>query len=149
MAVRSEPIEKKRRKPSPAVLSKGGVIGAMIWILRIIALILMVASTFGNYVQFMGGWPPEGKTLALDFAVAGVAFAYQIILSLLQWGFKAGQMWIPYAIVLIASAIPSFLTYNALLGPYLATQVGDTLALLGIGIAMLGADALPEWVLVE
>lgn len=152
MAVRSVPTkngrteEERRGRPSPAMVSKGGVIGAMIAILRFIAILLMLASTFGNYVQFVGGWafylPPNAIIL-------GCALAYQLICSVLQWGFKAGKMWIPYGIALLASAIPSFLTYNAWAGPYLAVQLGTTLGPVALFIATLGADALPEWVLVE
>jgi hypothetical protein len=154
MAVRSIPTRNgktedeeqgRRRKPSPAMVSKNGVIGAMIFILRIIALILMVASTFGNYVQFMGGWE---RYWPIDLVVVGLAVLYQIIFSLLQWGFKAGEMWIPYFLALVASAIPSFLTYNAWTGPYLAVQIGPLLGYIVLLAATIGADALPEWVLV-
>jgi hypothetical protein len=133
------------RRPSTALVSHGGAIGAMILLLRIIAVLLVLASTFGNYVQFMGGWD---RYLPIGGAIAGAAILYQVICSVLQWGFKAGGMWFPYAVALLASAIPSFLTYNALFGPYLATQVGTIPALIGIGIAVLGGDALPEWVIV-
>jgi hypothetical protein len=151
MAVTSQPtvngkVEETRRRPSPAMVSRGGVIGAMIFILRVIALVLIVASTFGNYVQFMGGW---GAYWPINWTIIGLAALYQLICSLLQWGFKAGKMWLPYGLALLASAIPSFLTYNALFGPYLATQVGAILTMIGIGIAVVGGDALPEWVLVE
>lgn len=142
--VRSTPLTKKQR-PSPAVMSERGAIGAMIFILRVIALVLMVASTFGNYVQFMGGWE---KYLPIDLTIIGLAFVYQLICSLLQWGFKAGGMWIPYGLALIASAIPSFLTYNAWAGPYMTMQLGPILGSVVLFAATCGADALPEWVLV-
>jgi hypothetical protein len=150
MAVRSQALvteeEKRPRRPTPAMLSRGGVIGAMIGILRIIAVLLMVASTFGNYVQFVGGW---GLYWPINWPIIGVALLYQVVCSLLQWGFKAANYWIPYAIALIASAIPSYLTYNAWAGPYLAAQLGSALAFFVLALSTLGADALPEWVLVE
>lgn len=153
MAVTSQPtvngkVEEgtRRRRPSPAMVSKGGVIGAMIFVLRVMAIVLVVISTFGNYVQFIGGWDVYWP---INMAVIGLAAFYQLICCLLQWGFKAGRMWFPYVLALFASAIPSFLTYNALFGPYLTTQVGAVLAMMGIGIAVIGGDALPEWVLVE
>jgi hypothetical protein len=150
MAVTSQPtvngkVEETRRRPSPAMVSRGGVIGAMIFILRVIALVLIVASTFGNYVQFMGGW---GAYWPINWTIIGLAALYQLICSLLQWGFKAGKMWLPYGLALLASAIPSFLTYNAWAGPYLSAQVGGVVAGLLILGATIGADALPEWVLV-
>lgn len=140
------PEEPRRKRPSAALMSRGGVIGAMVLTLRIIALILIVASTFGNYVQFMGGWE---RYLPIGWVVVGIAALYQLICSLLQWGFKAGGMWIPYTLALLASAAPSFLTYNAWAGPYLAAQLGPLLGTIILFIATIGADALPEWVLVE
>lgn len=139
------PVE-KRRRASAAMISRGGVIGMMIGILRIIAVILLIASAFGNYVQFVGGW---SSYWPLNWGVIGFAVIYQAVFSALQWGFKAAGWWFPYALALIASAVPSFLTYNGLFGPYLAAQVGAVLALIGIGVAVIGGDALPEWVLVE
>lgn len=137
---------KARQRPTTAMLSERGVIGAMIVILRIIAIVLIIASTFGNYVQFAGGW---AHYLPLDVLIVCVAALYQLICSLLQWGFKAGGMWIPYSFALLASAAPSFLTYNAWAGPYLATQLGPIIGTIVLLIATVGADALPEWVLVE
>lgn len=138
----------RRPRPTTAVVSQNGVIAAMIFILRIIALVLIVASTFGNYVQFVGGWPKPEETLPFDVLIVCIAMLYQLICSLLQWGFKAGGMWVPYALALLASAAPSFLTYNAWAGPYLATQIGSFLGVALLLIATIGADALPEWVLV-
>jgi hypothetical protein len=150
VTVQSEPLKngkvEKKKAPSAALVSQGGVIGAMIFILRVIAIILMVASTFGNYVQFMGGW---ARYWPVDGLIVAAAVVYQLICSLLQWGFKAGGMWIPYTLSLLASAASSFLTYNAWAGPYLAVQVGPYLGIVVLLIATIGADALPEWVLVE
>jgi hypothetical protein len=150
MTVRNEPLVNGKpstpRRPSPAMVPRGCVVNAALVMLRLIAVVLVLASTFGNYVQFVGGWesywPPQWIVLLY-------AFIYQVVCSLFQWGFKAMRWWVPYVIALLASAIPSFLTYNALFGPYLALQVGIIPALLGIGIAVIGGDALPEWVLVE
>lgn len=146
--VNGKPAEETRgaSRRSPAMVSRGGVIGAMILILRVIAILLILMSTFGNYVQFSGGW---AHYLPIDIAVVGLAAAYQIICCLLQWGFKAARWWLPYGIALLASAIPSFLTYNALVGPYLIAQIGPVLAGAFILISVIGGDALPEWVLVE
>lgn len=143
--VQSEPLHAPSR-PTTAMVSRGGAIGAMIFILRVIAIVLMVASTFGNYVQFVGGW---AYYLPLNWPIIGAALLYQLICSLLQWGFKSGRMWIPYAISLVASAIPSFLTYNTWAGPYLTSQLGIPLGAAVLLIATIGADALPEWVLVD
>lgn len=145
--VRSAPMDAQpTKRKSPALVSRGGVIGAMITLLRIVAVLLIIASTFGNYVQFVGGWDVYRP---FNVTIIVVAALYQGICCAFQWGFKAAGWWFPYVLALLASAIPSFLTYNALFGPYLATQVGAVLALIGIGVAVLGGDALPEWVLVE
>lgn len=143
--VNGKPAETVRRR-SPAMVSRGGVIGGMILILRIIAILLILMSTFGNYVLFAGGWE---RYTPIDIAIVGLAAFYQIICCVLQWGFKAARWWLPYAFALLASAIPSFLTYNALVGPYLVAQIGPILAGAFILISVLGGDALPEWVLVE
>lgn len=150
MTVREAPLSSGKttapRRPSPAMVPRGCVTIAALVMLRVIAVVLILASTFGNYVQFVGGWasywPPEWVILLY-------AAIYQAVCSLFQWGFKAMRWWVPYLIALFASAIPSFLTYNALFGPYLALQVGAIPALIGIAIAVIGGDALPEWVLVE
>lgn len=155
MTVKSEPLihgkpmgdeEKRPARRTPAMVSRGGVIAAMIFILRIMAVLLILMSTFGNYVLFAGGWE---RYLPIDIAVVGLAAFYQLICCLLQWGFKAARWWLPYGLALLASAIPSFLTYNALVGPYLMTQIGPILAGAFILISVIGGDALPEWVLVE
>lgn len=142
--VSSEPLKAR----SPQVLPQSSVIGATIWMLRIVALALLIVSTFGNYVQFAGGWPEKGVSLGFSWLVLGAAAGYQLICSLFQWGFKALRWWIPYLLALVASAIPSFLTYNAWAGPYLTAQLGSIIAGLLILAATIGADALPEWVLV-
>lgn len=146
--VNGKPAEETRgvSRRSPAMVSRGGVIGATIFMLRVLALLLIVASTFGNYVQFMGGWE---RYWPVSAAVVGLAAAYQVVCSLFQWGFKALGWWLPYGIALIASAIPSFLTYNAWAGPELAVSIGPILAGVVILLCTIGADALPEWVLVK
>jgi hypothetical protein len=150
MAVKSSELVNgkvpERQRPTTALVSQGGVIGAMIFILRVIAIILMVASTFGNYVQFIGGW---AHYLPIDPMIVLIALFYQLICSLLQWGFKAGGMWVPYVLALLASAAPSFLTYNAWAGPYLVAQLGPWIGTVVLLVATIGADALPEWVLVK
>ena len=141
MSVQSRPIG-----TSPHVFRRSVVIRAMISILRVVAILLIVASTFGNYVLFVGGWAQWQPINAWAVLFAAL---YQALCCVLQWGFKAAHWWILYFAALFASAIPSFLTYNAWAGPFLALQFGPVLGLLIMAIATLGADALPEWVLVE
>lgn len=145
MPVTSTPINRAAR-PSPAMMPRGCVIAAALTLLRVLAIALILVSTFGNYVQFAGGWavfwPPQWVTLLY----AGI---YQLICCMLQWGFKAMRWWVPYGFALIASAAPSFLTYNPVIGPYLAAQIGIYGAILVVLALVLAGDALPEWVLVE
>lgn len=141
MAVSSKPMT------STAVVPHGAVIRAMVFILRTIALILLVLSTFGNYVTFIGGWPQW--SWSISWPMAGAAVAYQALFSVIQWGAKAARWWLVYTVALLASAVPSFLTYYGWAGSYLTVQVGAIMAFIIIGLATIGADALPEWVLVD
>ena len=59
------------------------------------------------------------------------------------------RWWAPYGFALLASAAPSFLTYNPVLGPHLAAQIGIYGAIMAVVALVLAGDALPEWVLVE
>jgi hypothetical protein len=149
MPVTSAPLGSSTRpaaRPSPAIMPRGCVITAALVMLRVIAIALILASTFGNYVQFVGGWAsywPPHWTILLYAAI------YQAICSLFQWGFKAMRWWLSYTLALIASAIPSFLTYNALFGPNLTTQIGLYPTIVAVFLFVVAGDALPEWVLVE
>lgn len=145
---RVEPLKDGQRidRRSPHVVSRSGIIRLTIFILRVIAVLLIVASTFGNYVQFVGGWE---YWRPINWPAVAFAVTYQALCSVFQWGFKALRWWVPYVIALIASAIPSFLTYNAWAGPYLSVLIGSILSAAATGIAVVGADALPEWVLIE
>lgn len=148
MAVKSAPLNNPARpaRPSPAMMPRGCVITATLVILRVVAIALLLASTFGNYVQFTGGW---GTFWPPQWVVLLYAGLYQGLFSLLQWGFKAMRWWIPYLLALIASAIPSYLTYNVVIGPYFAAQFGAQLAFVIVCGFVIAGDALPEWVLVS
>lgn len=148
MPVTGTPLGGAQRaaRPSPAMMPRGCVISGALALLRVLAVALILMSTFGNYVQFTGGWesfwPPQWTILLY-------ASIYQGICCILQWGFKAMRWWIPYGFALIASAAPSFFTYNPVLGPYIAPQVGIYGAIVIVIALVLAGDALPEWVLVE
>src|SRR5262245_10690966 len=97
-----------------------------VWLLWIGSAALLILSTFGNYVQFVGGWDaitwPWLSTRSA--AAVGAALIYQGIFSPAQWGFKARRWWFPYAGSVLLSAIPSFLTYNAWAGAWLQQYLG-------------------------
>lgn len=144
------------RTYSTYMFSESTVIRWAIRILRFVAWALLVMSTFGNYVQFAGGWERiywswrdlGGSLAAISWGAVAFAVVFQAVFSLIQWGAKAQRWWLLYTLGLLASAIPSFLTYNAWAGPYLTAQIGAAFTVAIIGLAAIGADALPEWVLV-
>lgn len=145
MTVKSEPLNRPVR-PSPAVMPRGCVITGALAVLRVIAVALILMSTFGNYVQFVGGWESYAPIQTTPLIYAAL---YQGVCCVLQWGFKAMRWWLPYVFALLASAAPSFLTYNPVIGPYLAGQIGMYGAIIIVFLLVLAGDALPEWVLVE
>ena len=132
---------------------RGAVI--LLWIL---AITLWLASGFGNFVQFVGGW---GLVWPLNDKTAGGVFyalIYQGIFTLAQWGFKAKRWWFLYVAALLASAIPSFLTYNSWwINPWIVARLGPSvpftfawaIASVVIFVATVINDLIPEWVLVE
>lgn len=139
------------------VISRHSVETGAIGLLWFLAIILWLASTFGNFVQFVGGWAyvwPLGDNTG---GAVLYAIVYQVIFTIAQWGFKAKRWWMLYAIALLASAIPSFLTYNAWANGWLVSSVGSTapadiaalLAGLFLFIIAVVVDLIPEWVLVE
>lgn len=152
MPVTSQPLH-----ASPHVISRRSVETGAITLLWVLAVMLWIASTFGNFVQFVGGWDyvwPMGD--ATGTAVL-YAMLYQGIFTVAQWGFKAKRWWMLYIIALLASAVPSFLTYNAWANGWLVAHVGSTapadiaalLASVFLFIIAVVVDLIPEWVLVE
>jgi len=125
----------------------------MLWVL---AILLWLASTFGNFVQFVGGWAYTWPLNANTDKGVLYALVYQGIFTIAQWGFKAKRWWVLYLVALLASAIPSFVTYNAWANGWLVARVptapADVVALLaGLLIFLIAVlvDLIPEWVLVE
>ena len=125
------------------------IAGAGVLILWAAAAVMMAISTFGNYVQLVGGW--RNTTLdniaqdALLYAVAWQAFCF-----VGQWAFKARQQWALYVLFLAISAVPSILTYHAWAGDYLNLVTG--LSIGGWLLVVIGAvlnDMAPEWILIK
>jgi hypothetical protein len=133
----------------PQVIPRGCVANAAIVLLWIVALGLLVVSTFGNYVLFVGGWETtRWPADQASYTALGIALGFQAICCLAQWGFKAIKLWFAYSVALLISVIPSFLAYNAVIGPWLAPQIGAVLAPLAIFAAAVFVDMLPEWIFV-
>lgn len=158
MPVHSEQLNSRGRSLSPQVIPRHTVEGGAIVMLWIIAILLWLASTFGNFVQFVGGW--ERVWPLNEQTATGVLYAliYQGIATVAQWGFKAKRWWALYALALLASAIPSFMTYNswwinpwivARLGPSVPLPLAWLIASAVIFVATAINDLIPEWVLVE
>lgn len=158
---KTEDARRRAYRSPTAVVEPDSAVRVMVIVLRVAAVLLLVFSTFGNYVTFAGGWDALGwnwRDLGASFAAINwpmvvAAIVFQIIFAALQWGAKAAAAdeplwWWAYAFALIASAVPSFLTYNSWAGPFLAFHIGGLFAGVLIFIASAGGDALPEWVLV-
>lgn len=151
--VRSHNLNGRRTQVVPRHSVETGAV-VMLWI---IAIVLWLASTFGNFVQFVGGWEYVWPLGAYTGKGVLYALVYQGVATLAQWGFKAKRWWFLYSVSLLASAIPSFLTYNAWANGWLVARVGpaapaDVVALLAsllIFILVVVVDLIPEWVLVE
>jgi hypothetical protein len=157
MAVRQEPLKdgkpvehtRKQSAMSSQVIPRGcAAMGAVI-LLWFSAVALLVASTFGNYVLFVGGWERvrwPADEVALKAAL--LACLFQGVFSVAQWGFKALRLWPAYAIALLVSVIPSFLAYNEWAGPWLAVYVGF-FAPFVVFLTAVFVDMLPEWILIR
>lgn len=153
--IRSEPL---RGGPRSQVIPKRTVEQGAVVMLWVVAVALWLASAFGNFVQFVGGWAfvwPLNEHTA-----AGVLYAliYQGIATVAQWGFKAKRWWGLYVFALLASAIPSFMTYNSWwINPWIVARLGSSvpfmlawsIASAIIFITTVINDLIPEWVLVE
>lgn len=147
----------RSRSLSTHVVPRHSVEAGAVVMLWIVAIVLWLASTFGNFVQFVGGW---GYVWPLnEHTGRGVLYAlvYQGIATLAQWGFKAKRWWLLYGVALLGSAIPSFITYNSWANGWLVAHVARSapadvsalLASLAIFVAAVVVDLIPEWVLVE
>jgi hypothetical protein len=142
--------EARRQGPVRSqVIPRGcAAMGAVI-LLWVSAVALLVASTFGNYVLFIGGWERvRWPTDQVALKALILACLFQGIFSVAQWGFKALRLWPAYGIALLVSVIPSFLTYNEWAGPWLAIYIGF-LAPLVVFLTAVFVDMLPEWILVH
>ena len=134
MTVRSEdmkprPEEPKLRPPArprtPHVIPAHVVETGAIMLLWVIAVLLWIASTFGNFVQFVGGWALVWPLNAHTAAGILYALLYQGIVTIAQWGFKAKRWWPLYILALLASALPSFVTYNSWwINPWIVARLG-------------------------
>lgn len=150
--VRSQPLGPTTKVIPAHSVETGAVV--MLWLL---AIALWLLSTFGNFVQFIGGWEYAWPTNQYTGKAVLYALTYQAIFTLAQWGFKAKRWWFLYGVALLASAIPSFLTYNAWANDWIVAHAGasvppDVAALLTgllLLVVAIVVDLIPEWVLVE
>jgi hypothetical protein len=148
--LKSRPLNPPAHTYRPQVIPRGCVVNAAIVLLWLLALILLAVSTFGNYVLFVGGWDSAAwPSDAATYRALGLAVTFQAICSVAQWGFKAIRLWLAYAVALLISAIPSFLAYNAIVGPWIEPQIGPWIAPVVIFLSALFIDMLPEWILVR
>lgn len=145
MTIKSRPIG-----PSTQVIPGAAVATTLVRALQAIAFVLILVSTFGNYVQFVGGWPAEeGQTLPLDAAAILYAIVYQVGCSIAQWGCKHRGWWFAYGAALAVSALPSFFTYNAWAEVWLTVLIGPVFSVVAVALVVLFVDMIPEWILVK
>lgn len=143
--------------PTTKVIPTHSVETGAVILLWGLAILLWLLSTFGNFVQFVGGWDLAWPMNGYTGRAILYALAYQAIFTLAQWGFKAKRWWFLYGVALLASAIPSFLTYNAWAngwlvawaGPAVSQEIAPILAGLLLLVVAVVIDLIPEWVLVE
>lgn len=174
MAVQShDPNDVRRRQLPPnetGMFEAMQLAGGAVWIVRLLGLVLWLASLFGTYVPLAGGW--EGVT-AKPWppapAAFGIALALQVCFSWAQWTFKARALawwrsrdrwegyavqasvswWLAYTGALLISAGFSAYTYGLWAQPALEAMGPVWAGLIVVGIAAIVADMLPEWIYVR
>lgn len=119
--------------------------------LQVAAIVMILVSTFGNYITWQGAerlWAMDDRTV---WAVGG-AVAWQVVCFLVQWGSRRnlGTFWWLYAIFLVASVAPATIGYWSVMGDWLTSIVGNaTGAIALMAVTLAGNDAFPEFILVE
>jgi branched-subunit amino acid transport protein len=143
-----------------AVIDERHLVPLGIWMKRVVAVGLWVFSLVGTYV-FMNGnqwvWPFMQSTI-ITFAMA---FIYQVFFSTAQFAWR--QQWLSfwYLGALMASVIPSTLTYHhidvplwtawkeASLQAGMSPSIVDALNWIFVFCLMVVIDAVPEQILVR
>lgn len=125
---------------------------APVYILRGVAIVLLLLGLFGTFVAFNGGWERRW-TFGDDKA------AWAILWSLLyygffcagQWGCKAkgGEWMFGYFGCVIMSVVPNFLTYSPFIVEPLNLVLPSLFSYVIAVIFLIFADMLPEWVLLK
>jgi hypothetical protein len=157
-----EPEKKKPALVRPQLVGRRWVIRAGVGVLRVLAVLAVVASFVGTYFGARGEVVPTESALALwgalsDGGAWALALGLQALLTLGQWAARAQLVTIwqrgdPYArlagwLVLYGACLGISLNFN-----FVAWYTPLTLAL-GSGFAaavtIVASDILPEWLLVE
>jgi hypothetical protein len=144
---------------STQVIKSDYAINGAIAILWIVSAVLWLASLFGSYIPLVAGpaealrgpeaWPD------FDLVAFGISLAFQLGVSILQWGAFAmyGRAkdagWLLIGVItLLISGVPSFLTYWGWAGELLTATAGGLwpVAALILATAVLLGDRIPEWV---
>lgn len=87
--------------------------------LWIIALLLLSISIFGNFITFNGGWQRWNAFDDKGSEALMLAFAWQLVCSVLQFAFLRTKFYPGYLFALAASAIPSIMGYYGPVKPVL------------------------------
>lgn len=125
---------------------------ALIWQIRILAIVLIMLSLFGTFYGMHGAVMPLSRPgqLLIDIGLApaglALAFALQLFFSVVQWGSmglaKSNPRW--WAMYLMALGFSAYWNWQAYGEPLIAMRVPWLLAL----IIIIASDVLAEKALV-
>lgn len=141
----------------PGVIPANSLVPVASGIQRMVALVLLLTSTLGTYVQFNGGWERIWVFDERAGQAALYALLWQILFFLWQFSMIRVRAWRWYIFALLASAVPSFMSYYDLAYPWLVAYIGRylpdgpdrVLTVVILLVAVVGNDMVPEQVLVK
>lgn len=167
---REQPRQEYAPPHETGIVEAESVAHGAVLLVRLVALLLWLASLLGTYVPLAGGWEPVLKTPWPPALIpACIAGALQLAFTWAQWSFKSRAVlwwraqsrfgsvaaqasvgwWMAYLVALLLSALFSIVTYGQWIAPMLTGFGPPTLGWIVVGIAAILADMLPEWIIVR
>lgn len=141
-----------------SIIDERHLIPLGIWMKRGVAIGLWSISLIGTYILFNKGiwaWPFTPSALT----ALAIAFVYQLVFSAAQFSWRNNWFNLWYISALMASVVPSTLTYGYLITPKWTTiltdigipnqTIANAFAWFTIFCIMVGVDAIPEQILVK
>lgn len=153
-AAQAPPAVPRRERTETGLISEGFILRCLIAFIHEVTVLLMLMSVIGTFYGTRGLDAPLAHPIqiVLDAVQAPMllllAAAGQGLLSLVQWGARLAALkldprwWVAYVLSLGVSA---WWNWNAYADPMIALGVPWLIA----GAFLLGADALPEWLLIK